>query len=364
MAARHPCHLQPVRGYTLIELLVVIMIAILLMAVTLPAAKSIMENARPREASRILNAAFATAKARAASTGRPCGLEFLLTPVGDPTATPVAQQSTQLFLCEVPAMYSGDTTNARVTVNTSTWELTFQNSCATNLPSLLDSSNVFFIRINYRGPWHVGSYNTMSSKYYITAPSVYPPTSDTGGYAFQILRPPVRIGNPIELPKSTAIDMNYSGFGTGVDKSATMSAKEGIDFSLINKDGGLRIMFSPNGSVHSVAFDSTTSEMDSPNYPDFSPPGTSAPGTIHLLIGLTSKVNLPTASNMANLELSNLADNNALWVSVGRASGLVTSTENLVPTDLSTYSTDLTQAQNYLTYARTYATAREQKGGL
>ena len=60
------CGRQSSQGYTLIELLIVIMIAVLLMVITLPVAKTVMEDARPREASRIFNTTITTAKARTA----------------------------------------------------------------------------------------------------------------------------------------------------------------------------------------------------------------------------------------------------------------------------------------------------------
>ena len=178
MANRQPL---PKVGYTLVELLIVIVIALLLMVVSLPTLKSVMEDARPREASRILNTMVFTAKARAAQSGNPAGIEF----VYDPNAVAGSARCTQMYMCEIPPIYAGDTTNARVTVDTSMspWVLNFSSGSADSLPSLLDASNQFWIRINHRGPWYTVN---SSSGYRIQPTAVRPPTSDPNGYSFQI----------------------------------------------------------------------------------------------------------------------------------------------------------------------------------
>jgi type II secretory pathway pseudopilin PulG len=344
-------------GYTLTELLIVIMIALLLMVVSLPTIKTVMEDGRPREASRILNTVIFTAKSRAALTGSPSGIDLVYQQMNDTSASVAAYQCTQIYMCEMPPIYAGDTTDARVSVNTSLspWEFTFGTNAATNLPSLLDSTNQFWIRINHRGPWYSVSYS--NSKYTLNqSTSVLPPTADTNGYSFQIRRPPVRVGNPIELPKSTAIDLTYSGFGPTGDEFA--STEKGGDF--------LRILFSPTGNVESFA----------KKYPpamqgqSWTMQTRAATGTIHFLVGLTNKINPPvdtsvsTTANIFDVERSNLADGNALWVSIGRTTGIVTTNENAAapPTSSMNASTPMDRT-NYLQTCRTYATNREQKGG-
>lgn len=343
MAHRHPLYLiSNSRGYTLVELLIVIMIAVLLMAVTLPVAKTVMEDGRPREASRIINAAVATVKARAVQSNRPCGLDFVTQRMNDPNSMTPAYQVTQIYLCEVPAMYAGDIVDSRVVVQVDTMTpsnstLTFQNSCATNLSSLLDAAKTFKIRINHRGPWYECKEGGMGGYGIDLTNMPYPPTGDSSGYAFQIMRPPVRIGNPIELPRSTALDMTYSGLGP-----------KGTEFA--NADA-LRIMFGPLGNVQEVIKRVPAAMMGgSPTITQGAPNG-----TIHFLLGVTNKINEST--NFADPELSNLADGNAFWVSIGHASGLVTTTENGP-------DTTLTNAGDFLKTARQYAISREQKGGL
>lgn len=322
MVKRQP---QKPAGYTLVELLIVIVIALLLMVVSLPTLKSVMEDARPREASRILNTTVFTAKARAAQAGTLAGIEF----VYDQNALPGTARCTQMYMCEIPPIYAGDTTDARVVVTIppmGPWTLNFPGASANSLSSLLDTTNPqYWIRINHRGPWYTvdGSANS------IAPTAIRPPTSDPNGYSFQIRRPPVRVGNPVELPKSTAIDMTYSGMGPS-----------GTDF---NSTGAyLRVLFSPSGHVESY-----TLAGANPQAPI---------GTLHFLIGLAAKVS-PQASAF-DIEQSNLVDANALWVSVGRTTGIVTTNENAASPP-----TGSPMLAAYLQNCRTYATNREQKGG-
>jgi type II secretory pathway pseudopilin PulG len=311
MRSRRP-HTQLVRpfapGYTLIELMVVVMIAILLMVVSLPVAKTVMESGRPREASRIVNTTLYTAKSKAASTGRLAGVEFVL----EQAAAPGSYRCTQMYMCEVPALYMGDTTDARATVN-NTGAITFMNGCAGSLPSLLGSGQVFEIRFNHRGLWYRVARSGYQIQNFGSQPA--PPIGATGAI-FQIRRAPVRVGNPVELPKSTAIDMTVSGIGLS-----------GTEFSSLTASTPLQIMFAPAGNAY---------------FPDGAPQG-----TIHLLVGLAAKVD---ATATTDPERSNLADGNALWVSVGRMSGVITTNENVPGSGLPA--------------ARQFATNREQQGGL
>jgi type II secretory pathway pseudopilin PulG len=333
------------QGYTLVELIVVVTIAILIMVVSLPVAKTVMEDARPREAGRIVNTAFFTAKARAASSGRLAGLELVLQRMNDPSASQGAYQCTRLYMCEVPPIYMGDTTDARATISGTS--LTFVNDCAASLPSLLDpiADNQFEIRFNHRGLWYMAKYN--GGGYQINLAGLPLPSIGPAGASFQIRRPPIRVGNPIELPQGTCIDMTYSGIGPTGTEFANCSA--------------LRLMFAPAGNLHSI----TIAAPDSSGSPTVT---TAAPyGTVHFLIGQTGKI-FPMqeggAWNIANPDMSNIADARSLWVSVGRISGIITTNENNADRSALTDPSDSSQRMNFIGNCRKFATKREQKGGL
>jgi hypothetical protein len=95
-------------------------------------------------------------------------------------------------------------------------------------------------------------------------------------------------------------------------------------------------------------------------------------GTVHLLLGRVAKMNAPDGASQANpphasgvtmfsVKESNLADATSLWVSVGRANGTVTTSEN-VP-DTSWVDFTIPGGANFLAGARSVATGREQMGG-
>lgn len=388
-------------AYTLTELLIVIMIALLLMVVSLPMVKSVMDDARPREASRILNTTIVTAKGRAAASGTLAGIEFALQVIGDPNASPAAYQCTQMVMVEVPALYAGDASTSHATIDVSTanpvsgtnpqqntYRLYLQDYPITNIgmgqPAPDNTTNtaywltdqkqiandarnagdedVFEIRFNFRGGWYPAKRSTTTNQFTIQFagnPPVHASSNPNSpavyrSCPFQIRRPPVRVGNPVELPKGTAIDMTYSGTGP-----------LGVQF---RDTAALRVMFTPEGSVYSFSrIDKVTVQgsgvRNQPvDYPVF--------GTVHFLVGLSSKIN-PMREGMSgpfyynDPTKSNLADANALWVSIGRGSGVVTTNENapdLSPAAL-TDPSDVMQQAAWFSNCRRYATSREQKGG-
>lgn len=375
-------------AYTLVELLIVIMIALLLMVVSLPVLKSVMEDARPREASRILNTTIFTAKARAAATNRLVGIEFIMQAVGDPANN--TYQCTQMSMCEVPELYSGDTTTARATIDAdsasgSQYRLYLQDNPITSDPPptndstpataywltdqqrvkengmdndgrMMGDEDIFEIRFDYRGPWYVGKRDASNNKqFYVTITGNLPvgATSSFGQNAyrsapFQLRRPPIRVGNPVELPRSTSIDMTYSGVGP-----------LGVQFA---NSKALRIMFTPEGSVYTY-----TTYVKGTNG-KVTPTDTYVTGTVHFLVGVVNKIN-PLKDgpmgpfNYNDPEKSNLADGNALWVSIGRSSGVVTTNENAPDPTLVSDPSDAMQQAAYFKNCRQYATSREQKGG-
>ena len=383
-------------GYTLTELLIVIMIAMLLMVVSLPMIKSVMEDARPREASRILNSTLFTAKSRAAYAGRLVGVEFIMQVVGDPNANPATYQCTQMMLCEVPMLYAGDATSSQATINLNTqdppasprvagtkytYRLYLQDYPITNIAMSAPAADnttktayyltdqqqiasdarnagdedVFEIRFDHRGPWYPCKRSQTTDQFTIdivgnppVGASSNPNSSLYRSTPFQIRRPPVRVGNPVELPRGTAIDMMFSGIGP-----------QGEQFA---DTGALRIMFTPEGNVYSYTRleRRPMAKFEPVDYPVF--------GTAHFLVGVPQKVTGRQEVAMGpyvytDATKSNLADGNALWVSIGRSSGVVTTNENN-PLPVTTGDTSMASVrQAYVQQCRLYATSREQKGG-
>jgi hypothetical protein len=411
----------PKSGYTLAEMLIVVTIMIMLVAIALPSVKRVMEDSGTREASRQLNAYFAMAKSRAVQTGRPCGIFMVCDPPlgGAPTNTPPQwplRQVTTMFLAEIPPPYSGGTVGARGRImphlsvpNTFCFYPLYYNGASYQLDtterdliwSLIAPGEEFAIRFEYKGPWFVCVRDLSTGELVYDSPSrtgmttagltsPIPPgmnNSSTAlpGYTYQIVRMPRRIGNPLEMPPGTCIDLAYSGMGPSNAGFYYNNFGLSIPASMANVQS-LAIMFSPDGNIDSMYVASKTDMLK------FVPPT-----TVHFLVGKIEKVNNPQGAstttaagfNMYDPESSNLADPLSLWVSVARTSGLVITSENQPPiVDMNSLSatniilnagtpqqrapyspTDETFAlitgntSTYLTFCRQLATNREQMGG-
>jgi prepilin-type N-terminal cleavage/methylation domain-containing protein len=374
------------RGYTLVEMLIVVSIMIMLVAVTLPVAKKVMDGSQSREASRQLNAYFAMAKARALLTGRPCGIHFSFpnAPLGiddygalNLTAPQLAtywpvRQCTELQLAETPAPYAGSLVTAVGRIDSGTNRLELGGTLATvsstgtevdMLKSLLDSGEQFLVRFNFKGDWFVCKYvvgMSSSSLNYIgplwTDTTMRPYSGP--GVPFEILRSPRPAGNPLTLPTGTCVDMTYSGIGT---------SSRGFLFPPHNTEvqnvlTGLTVLLDPNGGVQSIYVDTKTQRRIF-----LGPPA----GSLHFLVGKTEKA--PLNSNLtvsgpnsyANLDESNLADPTALWVVVSRGTGQVTTTENMPSMTQATAlaSPNPVTLAHYLRVAREAATTGEHMTG-
>jgi type II secretory pathway pseudopilin PulG len=359
-----PPSLPPRRArgaYTLVELLIVVSIMIMLVAVALPVAKKVMEGSQGREASRQLHAYVHMAKARALQTGRPCGLffQFPTPPLGviDPPITSAVQATaywpvrhvTQVFMAEIPPPYSGGTTDVFGKI----WDdpsdaamnlRVFQPVTASGAPyaaefpllySLINPGEIFLVRFNFKGDWYrcvrgmqgVATYSDPSILYFVGPNATIPPgfndtpSNNSGGKPFQILRSPRPVGNPLELPRGTCIDMTYSGVGNNSRQFPPPPA------GLTTIASNLAVMMSPNGGVDSMYVNGA------PTMPPT--------GSLYFLIGKVEKAESPyqtfappttityNAGVYANIEQSNLADPNSVWVVVSRGTGQVTTTENM-----------------------------------
>jgi prepilin-type N-terminal cleavage/methylation domain-containing protein len=302
------------RGVTLLELLIVITILGLVTATTIPLMLSGVDQRKAKEAARLVSGYFATAKARAAETGKTSGVMILRFPGGI-----VANgTSIQLSMVECPAVYAGDAENSVVTVAGGI--VTFNPSGSPAVDNYATNVHVGdIIRFGYQGrtyfltgngsqtagqPLTGNTSNLMATDY---SGIVAPPMPN--GVSFQVTRQPTKSAvPPLQLPEGVAIDLVQSGGGMGSPPLSPPTTAPLAGY--IPLDGNPIILtFSPSGTTDLIFYNGT-----SQGHP-ISP--------LCLLIGKPDQVAATPGFD------TNLFDGTSLWVAV-TPQGRVITAENAI----------------------------------
>lgn len=341
------------RGVTLIELLVVISIMMLLAAYALPKLGPMSNDRKIRETARSVNVFLSRARSRALETGRPCGVVFqrLSADVNSPLVNAVGM----LYQAEVPPPYAGDTTSARVTMEVyAPGYLARVDTTGAIQQNLLRIGDV--IQINGQGPWYTINESNPDTKNIkgepipdgivdgpivdlrLSVPLKYQDSLPWGAAAsaplpFTIHRLPVRtIAQPLTLPVGATVDLSVSGF----DQIQNTDNIGDLDHTFSNGLGDVTIMFSPNGSVGQIYWDSFD-QVALYDY-DYVPNIAAATDPIFLMIGWRDKVGLPGIANLTQdvdeEELPNWQNMSNLWIVLNSQTGLISSAENAFTTEL------------------------------
>lgn len=308
------------RAMTLIELLVVIGIIVMLLAISIPLMKTMTAGNKVREASRMINAYIAQVQSRAADRQRPCGIWIER---GDEYSGAAAH----IFAAEVPPPYAGDFIGAKASVtsvpaNPIYGRAVFDSQSA-NLNRLVTDGD--FIRFDYKGPYYeIASVmpsppppgtpppvppNVIKFWYNGTPPKFPLPPNGSVSVSYQILRKPKRssVGG-IELPKSSIVDLEWSGLGNlGTEFRPTNTTSDNTP---------IIIMFSPTGRVDFVYVQNSAFRPITP---------------IHLLVGRADQVDTPVNRTLIAQDpemTPNIKDVEAIWISIGHATGSVTNSPN------------------------------------
>src|SRR5207249_3479900 len=125
------------------------------------------------------------------------------------------------------------------------------------------AGEIFLVRFDFKGPWFICqcvvnngvpqfNYTGRSQTGLTFAPqnnsSFQPPAAGLPshpGFKYQIVRMPRPIGNPLELPRGTCIDITYSGVGN-------TQRQFPLPQGLISPASGLIVMVTPNGSIDCI----------------------------------------------------------------------------------------------------------------
>ncbi len=236
------------RGFTLIEMLLVMSIMLVLAAMVIPKLRVVTADRKIREAARVVESMFATARDDAKVNGF-AGIEI----VRNPNYT---NGATSLFRMRSLPPYSGDFIGDMATIIKVPpvppsllfrYQVTFPAGSYT--PTTDD-----FLQFNLRGPL----YQWDGAELVIGPHQPYPPE---GTFPFKVFRKPIRVvSSEVRLPRGQYIDLQLSGFGipplTGTDSVAVIFDKHGaIDRFFPNGVGGVGGQLPPDPLFLLVASD-------------------------------------------------------------------------------------------------------------
>jgi len=387
------CALRLRRAFTLIELLVVIAIISTVTLATVPMILPALDSRRIRESARIVSTQFASAQSEAIARGRSVGVWMERLPA-DPSA------SMDLFLCEVPQTYAGDSATSVALVYPPAGGISsFSLSLGVDQGWQNQLRPGDLIRFNYRGQYYV----ILGEPANKVVPNPQDPnqvvldsTPDTGGgppkktfaigttnpanpqlpipsatgVPYQIYRQPVKLtGGVAQLPAGAVIDLVFSGVGSA---QLWQSALPVQTYTLALQNGSKTSSFVDTTDATEkaanqrlpiiVTFDKTGAPENLYIRGPAAPSANGGPkrvelqairltSPIHFLIGKREKSYSLTSSNLAG---QNWTDLENIWVSLNPQTGLVTTAEvAAIPTGSATPLHD----------ARIYAQAAQTMGG-
>ncbi|MBR4832864.1 MAG: type II secretion system protein [Thermoguttaceae bacterium] len=323
------------RGVTLIELLVVATIILIVTAASVPTIKPMMESQLTRQAGSTVSTYLNRARARAAATGRPCGVTFEHfagtyddggTP-DDPTddfgnaSLVLRQVETPPYYCGLEQgaavdvyaeddIYDGDKRLRRIrVVNDSYWG------------AMVGDEKGAKIQFNGVGPYYpiVVDRSVDPPLFFIEKlPGIDLPILQNA--TFKVVRDPrPTMTAPVGLPQGAVVDLEWSGTD---DSSFALGY---LDENDVPRGHNVTVMFSPDGSVDYVENNGRFTPTDA----------------IYFLIGRWDRISAlgldvddlgeirPTIED----RLWNYEDPTNAWVSINPTSGLVTTTEVSSPVD-------------------------------
>jgi prepilin-type N-terminal cleavage/methylation domain-containing protein len=364
------CACYSKRGLTLVELLVVIVILTMVTAATIPLMAPVTGARKIRESARLLGSVLAQAQSRALATGRPAGVWIQRLASGPNDFVDRANQAIDLFLCESPPPYSGETPYARAIVQAESGQM------VVNILNHLPQGYVFIgdrIRFNYRGAVYriagVGPRVNVQSTYAdgsltgenmainVQATDIPPPLNVQLPY--QIFRQPVKTADePVSLPVGAIIDLGFSGVGNGMEFAVPLAAAGANTPSAAATGVPQRpvlVMFGPSGNLDSVYFGHRPRTLSTPQFEPYKPLT-----AVYLLVGQTTGDDPAAVPNFMN------QDN--VWVAVSPQSGLVTTTEVAIGADkasvLSGFDwSDPQEVQQLMSASREFARSAQNMGG-
>lgn len=280
----------PQQGFTLVELLLVISIMIILAAMVVPKLRVVTADRKIREAARLVESMFASARDDAVVNGF-AGIEVVRN--GN-----YANGSTSMFRMRMLPPYSGDFEGDGANISESMGTYSVQLPAgASYTPSLND-----FIQFNNRGPlYRMLTATTFEVQSYQVAPPLNP--APQPGVPFKIFRKPIRqLASEVRIPGGQLIDLRFSGDHGTSGGAGTLNGELNPIPAPVPNTNSFVIVFEDHGSIERF-------------YPQglAAGPALLPAGPLFLLVAVDEESDgLDPLQNMANL-----------WVSVNQTNGAV-----------------------------------------
>lgn len=196
-------------GFTLVELLIVISIMVILAAIVIPKLRVVTADRKIREAARVVESMFASARDDAVVSGF-AAVELVRN-------KNFANGSTSLFRMRMRPPYSGDFVGDGVTIDAGnairfwSWDSTGMVYAEYTPNPAIEAND--FIQFNYRGPlYRLTSATTFEVLPYQVAPPSLPAPPTSNVIPFKIFRKPIRItASEVRLPAGQLVDLRFSG---------------------------------------------------------------------------------------------------------------------------------------------------------
>ena len=281
------------RALTLVELLVTISIMALVVAISLPMVKPMMESNKTKSGADIVADFLAQARNRAIEEGRPVGVTFeRILDYADGNVYPYNGASVLMRQVAEPKPLSGFVKDVRVAVD-NTGQITFWTWDNTALQWGINPTELNYwtklvhpgdqIQFDAKGPKYDLSGPTQIDMGLAAERNLVPPIHfDSLGLPqpalFKVFRKPQQttvaptMAPPVAMPEGIVVDLDCSGMGKNPprDRSKVVTPPElgrawCDDFSAANQSdrNSVTIMFSPTGEVDKVYYSSMTGSITS-----------------------------------------------------------------------------------------------------
>jgi len=278
-------------GLTLVELLVVVTIMTILLAISVPMIRPMLETQKTRDAADTVSTFLAQARLRAIETGLPCGVRFERYtglemqgqgPNGPYPYYPYNGACLQMRQVAVPRPYGGCVEGTRIDVDGLTGNLTipFAESGFWGPGKIVQDGDL--IQLDYQGPKYLLDLSSGTPKINWQQFDSTAVGRNLIQVPFKVYRQPKpTLAAPVRFPQGVVVDLNSSGKGTNVisygDNAYDDDYAPTFDNSRIALDDfrtfdqspqsdtiPVTIMFLPNGEVGNVIHSNNSNNSNEP----------------------------------------------------------------------------------------------------